>query len=240
MHHGNDHAQPVKQQRHWRVGGANKHQQPVDQAVVLQQHNPRGNAHQHRCPKRHQHQNHHHVGAPLAQGTEPVRQRVANQNRQQRDDGTHVKSAQQNGAKRRSFFAHLDDVALRVAAQVHRSEQIVRRPARGIFGNRLPIRQLAPALIQRQQVLARLRRVQSGRQRQGAVSAHDERARAAHFAVQTPCQCAGLRCFWQRRQVFDQADISGIGRSSFAIPARQRRTGVYQRVGHLGVFDRAD
>ena len=126
-------------------------QRVVDQALGLQQHDPRRDAHQDRGPERHQHQDHQHVGLARRQRAEPVGERVAQQQAPQRDDRADLEGAHQDAAEHALVGIDALDRALRVAPQVDRGEQVVGRPARAVLRDRLPVLRFGPALVEREQ-----------------------------------------------------------------------------------------
>ena len=211
-------------------------------AFVLQQHDPCGDAHEHRRPERNQHEDHHEVGPPLRQRRDPVRERIAEQQREQRDgDADHERAAEDREIDR-LVGVGLHDVAEAVLLVVERGEQVERRIRAAVLRDRLPVGGIAPARIETDQLVARLRgrqcRVVVALQRHRARRLRDERAIAGNLGVQPP-RSAHRLAVGHLRHVGRECDIRGVGRRRLAVPARQRPDRVRQRCGDLGVLHRA-
>ncbi|MNN89679.1 hypothetical protein D3C81_2075290 [compost metagenome] len=79
MHHRDVHAGAVEHQFQRFIDDAHGHQPTVDQTARLQQYDPRGDAHQDRCPERQQHEDHQQVALPGRQVGQQVRQWISQQ-----------------------------------------------------------------------------------------------------------------------------------------------------------------
>ncbi|MDR8934887.1 hypothetical protein FEP65_01763 [Burkholderia multivorans] len=218
-------------------------QRLVDQPFVLQQHDPRGHAHEHRGPERNQHEDHREVRAPLRQRRDPVGSRIAEQQREQRHgDADHERAAEDRQIDRLIRIG-VHDATEAVLLVIERGEQIERRIGAAVFGNRLPVRDLAPARIEFDQFAAR-----AGRRRRRAIVVfqrhrarrfRDERAIAGNLGVQPPCERAHRVAVGDFRHVGGERHVGGVGRRRLAVPVRQRGDRIRQRGGDLRVLHRA-
>ena len=205
----------------------------------MQHHDPRRDANEDRSPERHQHEDHQHVRLARRQGRQPVRERVAEQQAPQRDDAADLEGAKEDAAEHALIARHALDVAVRIAAQVDRCEQVIAGPARCVLRDRMPVLGVAPAIVERDQLRLHIGRCRRAFERQRAVGVHHQRASAGDFRIEPACQRAGVGAIGQRSEVGGDRSERVGRRRLLAVPALQRDDGARQRVGDLGVLHRA-
>ena len=212
-------------------------------AFVLQQHDPCGDAHEHRRPERNQHEDHHEVGPPLRQRRDPVRERIAEQQREQRDgDADHERCGRRS--RDRSTGRGRPARCGRSRPACGRARRAGRTANTRCRSSRSPAsRRHRPSANRNSTSLSRVCAGVSAAslsplQRHRARRLRDERAIARNLGVQPPRSPHRL-AVGHLRHVGRECDIRGVGRRRLAVPARQRPDRVRQRCGDLGVLHRA-
>ncbi|MDR8818445.1 hypothetical protein FEQ05_02148 [Burkholderia pseudomultivorans] len=243
VRHRDIHADAVEQQRQRMRDQPGAEQRLVDQPLALQQHDPRGHAHQHRGPERNQHEDHHEVRAPLRQRRDPVCERIAEQQREQRDRHADHERAAEDRQVDRLVGVGRHDVAEAVLLVVERGEQVERRIRAAVLRDRLPVRNVAPARVELDELVAHLRgcqrRVVVAFQRHRARRLRDQRPVAGNLGVQAARERAHRVAVGDLRHVGRERGVCGVGRRRLAVPVRERGDRIRQRGGDLGVLHRA-
>ncbi|MNJ58725.1 hypothetical protein D3C77_543760 [compost metagenome] len=148
MNHGDVHTGAVENQLQRFVDDPHRHQRTVDQSARLQQHDPGSDPHQDRRPERQQHQNHQQIALAGRQIGQQVGQRISQHQADRGDDKTHPQGAGEDVQVDRLVRGGLGHLAQVIDTMVQGCQQVERGDATGVTANRLPVRRIAPALIQ--------------------------------------------------------------------------------------------
>ena len=128
---------------------AQRHQQVVDDALGLQQHDPRCRAHQQRGPERQQHAHQQQRGAPRRRMGYEVGERIAEQQAQYRDRHTDQEGACEQLQVDALLLRLAHDAAVRSAVAVQRVQIVAQCPPLSGALHRPPCARLAPRRIGR-------------------------------------------------------------------------------------------
>ena len=207
-----------------RVYDAQPHQELIDQAIGLQQHDPGGDPYQHRGPERQQHQDHQQVGGTYRQGSQQVGQRIGQQQTAGGDHQTHPEGAKKDILIDGLFGGHRHYLTGLVMLQIQRGEQVVAGIGRAVTVDGLPVGQLSPARIQLDhgRFPGFRRRIEG--QTIGTVI--EQAAITGDLVVQSLTQITQLVRLAGTGYLFGQGVVGGVIRQRLAIPVAQGGDGI--------------
>ena len=185
MHHR--HVDPETIEDHFErlISDPEPDQETVDHPLVLQQHHPGRRAHQQRGPKGYQNKNEQYPLIGRLRGGDQIGNRVTDDDAQKYHDGTDPEGFRQIGQIDSSVFLGLDEALVPRHFQIDRSKQIARRIAGAGVLDRPPIGDVAPALVEGDEVFLD-RRSRQAFDPPGRL--HGHRAKTGDFVIQPQCR----------------------------------------------------